>query len=185
MWNLLCDIHLLLNSLTMDFLSSLQRSLKLYFTVLPTLLQNLSFPQNFRLTDFFMAQQPLVVQGLLIIESLRLHSDTPLDEWSARLRDLYLTTHNTYKRQTSMLPAGFEPAIPACDRPQTRVLDSTATGIDNLQIMLLFIVSSHSVRDRWWDDWLAIISKRLERKFSWFNGGTVLPLSCRDRVQLR
>ena len=32
---------------------------------------------------------------------------TPLDEWSARCRDLYLTTHNTYNRQTSMPPAGF------------------------------------------------------------------------------
>jgi len=27
---------------------------------------------------------------------------TPLDEWSARRRDLYLTTHNTHDRQTSM-----------------------------------------------------------------------------------
>jgi hypothetical protein len=27
---------------------------------------------------------------------------TPLDEWSARRRDLYLTTHDTHKRQTSM-----------------------------------------------------------------------------------
>ena len=31
---------------------------------------------------------------------------TPLDEWSARLRDLYLTTHNTHNRKTSMLPGG-------------------------------------------------------------------------------
>jgi hypothetical protein len=29
-------------------------------------------------------------------------SRTPLDEWSARHRDLYLTTHNTHNRQTSM-----------------------------------------------------------------------------------
>jgi len=28
---------------------------------------------------------------------------TPLDEWSARHRDLYLTTHNTHNRHTSML----------------------------------------------------------------------------------
>jgi hypothetical protein len=28
---------------------------------------------------------------------------TPLNEWSARRRDLYLTTHNTHNRQTSML----------------------------------------------------------------------------------
>ena len=29
---------------------------------------------------------------------------TPLDEWSARRRDLYLTTHNNHNRQTSMPP---------------------------------------------------------------------------------
>ena len=29
---------------------------------------------------------------------------TPLDEWWAQHRDLYLTTHNTHNRQTSMLP---------------------------------------------------------------------------------
>jgi hypothetical protein len=38
---------------------------------------------------------------------------TPLDEGSARSRPLYLSTHNTHNRQTSMPPAGFEPAIPA------------------------------------------------------------------------
>jgi len=27
---------------------------------------------------------------------------TPLDEWSARRRDLYLTTHNTHNRRTSV-----------------------------------------------------------------------------------
>ena len=32
---------------------------------------------------------------------------TPLDEWSARRRDLYLTKHNTHNRQTSMPPVGF------------------------------------------------------------------------------
>jgi hypothetical protein len=32
---------------------------------------------------------------------------TPLDEGSARCRDLYLTTHNTHKRQTSMPPMGY------------------------------------------------------------------------------
>jgi hypothetical protein len=29
---------------------------------------------------------------------------TPLDEWSVRRRDLYLTTHNNHNRQTSMPP---------------------------------------------------------------------------------
>jgi hypothetical protein len=56
---------------------------------------------------------------------------TPLDERSARRRDLYLTTHNTHKRQTSMPPAGFEHPIPASERPQTQALDRAATGIDS------------------------------------------------------
>ena len=36
-----------------------------------------------------------------------------LDEWSARRRDPYLTTHNTHNRQISMFPMGFEPTISA------------------------------------------------------------------------
>ena len=34
---------------------------------------------------------------------------TPLDERSARRRDLYLTIHNTRNRHPSMPPVGFEP----------------------------------------------------------------------------
>jgi len=52
----------------------------------------------------------------------------PLDEWSARRRDLYLTTHNTHNRQTSMPPVGFKPTISAGERPQTHALDRAATG---------------------------------------------------------
>jgi len=37
----------------------------------------------------------------------------PLDEWSARLIDLYLATHNTHNRKTSTHPAGFKPTISA------------------------------------------------------------------------
>ena len=43
---------------------------------------------------------------------------TPLDEWSARRRGLYLTTHDTHNRQISMPPVGFEPTISAGERPQ-------------------------------------------------------------------
>ena len=42
---------------------------------------------------------------------------TPLDERSARRRDLYLTTNDTYNRQISMPPVGFEPTISAGERP--------------------------------------------------------------------
>jgi hypothetical protein len=85
-------------------------------------------------------QQPLV--GLLIIEVLRLRSvrhttlgRTPLPKWSARRRDLYLTTHNTQKRQTSMPLTEFEPTTPASKWPQTHALDHAATRIGGLQIL--------------------------------------------------
>ena len=53
---------------------------------------------------------------------------TLLDEWSARRRDLYLTTHNSHNRQTSIPLVGFEPTISAHERPQTYALDRAATG---------------------------------------------------------
>jgi hypothetical protein len=53
---------------------------------------------------------------------------TPLDEWSARRRDLYLTSHNTHNRKTSMTPVGFEPTISAGERPQTYALDRAVAG---------------------------------------------------------
>ena len=53
---------------------------------------------------------------------------TPLYEWSARRRDLHLTTHNTHNRQTSIPPVGFEPTVSAGELPQTYALDRAATG---------------------------------------------------------
>jgi bacillopeptidase F (M6 metalloprotease family) len=50
---------------------------------------------------------------------------TPVDEWSARCRDLYLATHN---RQTSIPPVGFEPTIAAGERSYTYALDRAASG---------------------------------------------------------
>jgi hypothetical protein len=68
-----------------------------------------------------MARQPLGGLGRLIVQRFTItlrHTTlgrTPLDEESARRSDLYLTTHNTHKRQTSMPP--FEPTIPVSERP--------------------------------------------------------------------
>jgi hypothetical protein len=53
---------------------------------------------------------------------------TPLDEWSARRRSLYLTTHNIHNRQTSMPPVGFELTISAGERPQTYALVRAGSG---------------------------------------------------------
>ena len=44
---------------------------------------------------------------------------TPLDEWSARRRDLWHTWHTRHSQQTFMTPVGFEPTISAGERPQT------------------------------------------------------------------
>ena len=64
-------------------------------------------------------------RGFTVTRGFTTVGRTPLDEWSARRRYLYLTTHN---RQTSMPPAGFEPAIPASERPQTHATDRAATA---------------------------------------------------------
>jgi hypothetical protein len=42
---------------------------------------------------------------------------TPLHEWSALRRDLYLTTHYTHNRQISMPPVGFDLTISVGERP--------------------------------------------------------------------
>jgi hypothetical protein len=61
----------------------------------------------------------------------------PVDEWSSRRRDLYLTTHNTHKKQTSMPSAGFEPTISAGERPKIDALDSAATGMGASYMIML------------------------------------------------
>jgi hypothetical protein len=61
---------------------------------------------------------------------------TPLEEGSASRRDFYLTKHNIHKRQISIPSAGFEPAIPELERPQTYTLERAAAGIGNIKIYL-------------------------------------------------
>ena len=67
---------------------------------------------------------------------------TPLDEWSARLRDLYLTTYNTHDRYPCP-PVGFETTISAGERPQTYALGRAVnrTGI---------ITNTTHKRNLWW-----------------------------------
>jgi hypothetical protein len=66
----------------------------------------------------------------------------PLDERSIRHGDLYLTTHNTYNRQTSMPPVGFEPTISADEQPKTYTLDRAATGTGTYSITAVKIASA-------------------------------------------
>jgi len=57
-------------------------------------------------------------RGFTISHSYTTLCRTPVDEWSAQSRDLYLTTHNNHKKQPSMNLEGFKPANPT--RKQTR-----------------------------------------------------------------
>jgi hypothetical protein len=57
---------------------------------------------------------------LMFLDNTRRRSTfgrTPLDECSARRRDLYLTTHDTHNRQISMPLVGFEPMLSAGELP--------------------------------------------------------------------
>ena len=72
---------------------------------------------------------PLWGFAIILIGHTTLGSNL-MDERSARHTDLYLTTYNTYKRQTSMAAAGFEPTNPASERKQINALDCAATGLD-------------------------------------------------------
>jgi len=81
-----------------------------------------------------MAQQSLVGQGVLIIQTLRSHSDTPQSVglvWTSDQpeAETSIWQNNTRKRQTSMHPMGFETTILASEWPQTHVLDSAVTEI--------------------------------------------------------
>jgi hypothetical protein len=92
---------------------------------------------HFRLRTFLFPpwrNGPQWAKGLLIIETWRSYSDTPSSVgilWTSDqpVADLYLTTHNTHNRQTSVTPEGFKPTIPTSERPQNHALDRAATGI--------------------------------------------------------
>jgi len=88
-------------------------------------------------SDLFLSigQQPLVGQILLIIKASRSHSATLHSVellWASdqpHAIDLYLTKHDTYKRQTSIISAGFEPTFLVSEGPHTHALGRSATGI--------------------------------------------------------
>jgi hypothetical protein len=106
-----------------------------------------------------MAQQPLVGQGLLIIEAIeasRSHSVGLL--WTSDQLDAVTSTrqHTTLTRHRHPCPrAGFEPAIPASKRPQTHALDGAATGIGIVIYMITFIWHCNFA---WW--WLFLLKPK-------------------------
>ena len=76
--------------------------------------------------DFSMAQEIAARQSLLTIALRHITlGRNPTDELSARRSD---NTHY-HKRQTSMTPVGFEPTIPASERPYTPAFERETTGL--------------------------------------------------------
>ena len=78
---------------------------------------------------------------------------TPLDELSARRRDLYLTTHDTHNRQISMPPVGFEPKISAGERPEADSTPNKPVTLPRNQLLIRYAGTSlvHTVTIRCYD----------------------------------
>jgi len=127
----------MVTSATMYFVMLFHFELKRYLHLSKQLENSVSQTLQY----LFMVQQPLVGQdllhnrGFMIILRHTTMGRTPLDEWSARRRDLYLTIHDTHKRQTSMPPLGFKPAIPASKQLYNHALDCAATMISTVYII--------------------------------------------------
>jgi hypothetical protein len=88
---------------------------------------------SFRSPSFFyLLVHSMCLYCLFSLDHTETHTTvgrTPLDEGSARRRDLYLTKQTLYKTKKSTPPVGFEPTMPASARPQTYALDGAATRI--------------------------------------------------------
>jgi hypothetical protein len=86
-------------------------------------------PPTFNTLPFY-GSRTLADLGLLIVEVPRSHPDMPHSVGLIWTSDQTALTHNTHKKQASMPPAGFGPAIPASEQQQkTYFLDLAVTGI--------------------------------------------------------
>jgi len=104
-----------------------QARLKMIYSLISSPLNNVYYP-FYHGAKAPSGPKPPHYQGFPITLRHATLSKNPLDEWSARRRDLYLTTHNTHKRQTYTPLTRFKPTISVDERSQTHSLDSTATG---------------------------------------------------------
>ena len=118
-----------------------------------------------------MVLQPKVGKGLLIIEASRSHSDTPHSVellWTSdqsHAETFYLITHNNRRRQTSMPPAGLEPALPGSEGPQTLYIEGAVTIRNHLNHI------THSVTNQNWSPTVQLSNQLPEsvRTIDWLN----------------
>ena len=84
---------------------------------------------------------------------------TPLNEWSAWRRVLYLTPRNSHSRQISIRLAGFKPANLAKEWPQIHALDHAATGTGSYFLYLSQVRRGEltsSLRFQWMSGWRTV-----------------------------
>ena len=120
---------------------------------------------------FFFCHGSTSLEGLghLIVEVSKSHSDTPQSVgliWTSDrlVADLYLTKHNTQKRQMPITLAGFETAIPASEGLQTHALDRAATRIVRAVIFYPEPWESHSTVTK-----ISKEKRLIKRKKKWLN----------------
>jgi hypothetical protein len=101
-----------------------------------------------------MAGQPLVGQGILIIEATRSHSRrstlgaNPPDYWSSRRSDLYLIIHNTHKRQKAIPPDGIR-----THNPSKRASTDPCLIADDHRARRLLWISAFIFMAGWMETW--------------------------------
>ena len=104
-----------------------------FMTVIPETTSHIDTLRNMLLfsscLDSLSGPRPLLWGSSIIL----ILGGTHLNEWSARRRDLYLTTHNNHKTEISMPPTIFEPATPTSESPQANALKRAATGIIHIE----------------------------------------------------
>jgi hypothetical protein len=105
---------------------------------------------------FFLAQQPPVDKGLFIHEDSRSLSDTPQSVGSSgrviSSSQRPITDNTQHSQRTDIhAPLGFEPTIPAGERPQTYALDRAPTGTgdndEQLEEIIVLRRQSRLIRD--------------------------------------
>jgi len=105
------------------------------FSSVATTLQIRTAAVIFQLFFFTMWQQPPVDQGLIIMEDLWSHSDTPHSEGLLWTNDQHAAEASTWQqtkltRHTHPCPRlDSSPQSPQAKRPQTHAFDCAATGI--------------------------------------------------------
>jgi hypothetical protein len=102
-------------------------------------------PLSFSQAGHYFPQSATAPQWVMASPLSRLHDHTQTHHTRQDSDRPDLITHNTHKRQTSIPLAGFEPSIPASERPQNNALVHAATGTCSQSLSSAELVqSAHS-----------------------------------------